>query len=63
MGEPEYVDPMPERVAAVMHERGLTSEDDFLRVKDKLLAEHGDDAFAFASALLALDWRDVQQQL
>jgi hypothetical protein len=61
MGEPEYVDPMPERVAAVMHERGLTSEDDFLRVKDKLLAEHGDDAFA--SALLALDWRDVHRQL
>jgi hypothetical protein len=61
MGEPEYVDPITERVVAVMHERGLASEDDFLRVKDKLLAEHGDDAFA--SALLALDWRDVQRQL
>ena len=61
MSDPEYLDPMTERVVAVMHERGLTSEDDFLRVKDKLLAEHGDDAFA--SALLALDWRDVQRQL
>jgi len=38
MGEPEYVDPITERVVAVMHERGLSSEDDFLRVKDKLLA-------------------------
>jgi hypothetical protein len=61
MSEPEYVDPMTERVVAVMHERDLTTEDDFLRVKDKLLAEHGDDAFA--SALLALGWRDVQRQL
>jgi hypothetical protein len=61
MSEPEYVDPMTQRVVAVMHEGGLTSEEEFLRVKDKLLAEHGDDAFA--SALLSLDWRDVQRHL
>jgi hypothetical protein len=61
MSEPEYVDPMTERVVTVMHERGLTTEDDFLRVKDALLTEHGEDAFA--SELLALSWRDVQRHL
>jgi hypothetical protein len=61
MSEPEYVDPITERVVALMHERALTTEDGFLRVKSELLAEHGEDVFA--SALLELNWRDVQRQL
>jgi hypothetical protein len=61
MSEPEYVDPMTERIVNAMRERGLNTEEDFLRVKGELLDEHGEDAFA--AGLLDLTWRDVQRHL